>query len=203
MLIRNISASTFVIAAALAGSQAWAQDSAAPAAAPTTSDPASAAPAPAEPAAPAAQPTPAQPDTTAIPASEPAASPRANAGPAEPATQTAQPGSPPAEPTSTAPAPAQQAQAEPAQPASGATQVAAFVDSQFPALDADKDGALTTTEFEGWITRLKTAELEQAGKPVNAQEVKTYAQNALRTADKDSDKKVSKAEATQFFSGAA
>lgn len=144
---------------------------------------------------------PAQPGTTAVPPSEPAvrqSAPAEPAGPPAPATETAQPAqTAPADPTSTAPAPAQQAAATP----TANPQVVAFVDSQFPALDGDADGALTTTEFEGWIAKLKTAELQSSGKPVNDQEVKTYAQNAFLTADKDSDKKITKAEAAQFFNG--
>jgi len=197
MLIKAISASTIVIAAALIGSQgALAQEATTPDAVSTTNKPGTS--------------TPAQPNTTTIPPSDPAISPQASttsegsstqAAPAEAATQTAQPTQPPPDPASSAPAPAEQAQAAPAEPTAGSPQVAAFVESQFPSLDVDADGALTTTEFEGWISKLKTAELQSAGKPINAEEVKVYAQNALLNADKDSDKKVTKAEATQFFSG--
>ncbi|MBN8829666.1 MAG: EF-hand domain-containing protein [Sphingomonadales bacterium] len=116
----------------------------------------------------------------------------APAGPAAPqaAQQQAQPG---------ANVSTEQAQANPAQSSSTGTQVASFVDQQFPTVDTDADGALTQTEFEGWISKLKTAELQSSGKPVDAAEVRTYAQNAFLTADKDADKKVTKAEVAQFF----
>lgn len=203
MTTRTMTASGFVIAAALVATQGWAQQTTAP-------DPA--APFPAETQAPA--PAPIQPDTTDIPASEPATEP------ADPLT-TAQPGTAPYDPTQPAPvdqaqaptdpvpapadpdpAPVEQAQAAPAEPEAGSPQVVAFVDQQFPALDADGDGKLTQAEFEGWISQLKTAELESAGQPVDQTEVQTYAQNAFLSADRDADKLVTKEEVTQFFAQA-
>ncbi|OJY67225.1 MAG: hypothetical protein BGP16_17335 [Sphingobium sp. 66-54] len=119
--------------------------------------------------------------------------PGAQAGPTAEAGETAAPAAGP-ETSSAAPD-------APAQPAANGTQVAAFVDAQFPTMDGDGDGALTSTEFENWITKLKSAEMAAAGQPADEQEVKSYARNALLTADKDADQRITRAEATQFFSG--
>lgn len=102
----------------------------------------------------------------------------------------------PAGPESAAQAPAgNAAQAAPSNP-----QVVAFVDSQFPSADADGNGTLTAAEFTAWISKLKAAELEKAGQADPAA-VKTYADNALLTADTDKDGIVTKAELVKFFGG--
>jgi hypothetical protein len=110
----------------------------------------------------------------------------------------------PAGPEGAAAAPVQPAPAEPAAPAQAAPanpQVVAFVDSQFPAADADANGTLTAAEFTSWISKLKTAELEKAGQPADAAAVKAYADNALLTADADKDGTITKAELVKFFGG--
>lgn len=196
MKLRKIATSSLVIGAALMSAQGWAQQAATPAE-PATSVPAE--PATVPPAS-GTSATPAQPGTTPVPASEPAATTAQPApAPSDPVTQPAPSGqaeTTPAPAAPTEPAPAQQAQAA---PASGTTQVAAFVDQQFPQADADGDGSLSATEFQPWISKLKSAELQSAGKPADAAEVQTYAANAFASADKDSNKLVTKAELTQFL----
>lgn len=227
MFIKTMVAPATAIAAALiVAPGAFAQESAAPVGPGSATT--SAAPAPTTNPAPASSAPPAQPGTTPVPPSDPAIPPQdgaasdagqagarvgppsdnvpaagnprdpadtqpgAQAGPTAEAGETAVPAGP--ETSSAAPD-------APAQPAANGTQVAAFVDAQFPTMDGDGDGALTSAEFEGWITKLKSAELEAAGQPADEQEVKTYARNALLTADKDADQRITRAEATQFFSG--
>jgi hypothetical protein len=80
-------------------------------------------------------------------------------------------------------------------------QIVAFVDYQYPTADANGDGTLTGEEFTAWIGGLKAAELEKAGQTVDQTAVKTYTEGALRTADKDADKIVSKVELVTFFGG--
>jgi hypothetical protein len=98
-----------------------------------------------------------------------------------------------------APAP-EAAPAEPAAPAQN-PQIVAFVDSQFPAADANSDGTLTAVEFTTWISGLKTAEQQKAGQPADAAAAKAYADNALANADKDKDGVLTKAELVTFFGG--
>jgi hypothetical protein len=189
MTIKTLTASSLIIGAALMSAQSWAQQMATP------TEPATAAPAqPATTAVPASAPAPAtgDPVTTAQPAPDPS-DPVNQPAPVDQAQTTPAPTSP------TQPAPAQQAQAA---PAAGASPVIAFVDQQFPQADANGDGSLSPTEFEPWIAKFKAAELQSAGKPVVAAEVKTYASNAFATADKDANKLVSKVELTQFLSPA-
>lgn len=95
----------------------------------------------------------------------------------------------------------QQQAAESAAAPAGNPQITAFVESQFPAADADKNGTLTAMEFTAWISTLKTAELQKAGQPIDAAAVKSYADSALAAADKDKDATVSKAELVGFFGG--
>jgi hypothetical protein len=104
----------------------------------------------------------------------------------------AQEASAPSDPTTAAPA-----DPAPAPPAAANTQVAAFVDQQFPQADADGNGSLSKTEFEPWIAKFKAAE---TGKQAADADVKTYATNAFASADKDADKLVSKVELKQFLS---
>lgn len=169
---KTLTTSTLIAGAALIGAQAWAQQTAAPA----------------------------QPGTTDVPASQPSTAlsdPVSQPAPAGEAQGALEPASP-AQPA----APDQSADAAAATPASGNPQVVAFVDQQFPSADADGDGKLSAAEFEGWISKIKAAELAQTGKPVVEAEVKTYASNAFANADKDADKAVTKTELTQFLSQA-
>lgn len=222
MFIMRMSASVTVIAAALiAAPSAFAQETPAPVGPQSTTSPATPAPT-TDPAPRSSAPPLEQPGTTTVPPSDPAipradgpqsndpgqagarvGPPSENVRPADNARDQGVKAVPPAA-DSTRPAGPETSSATPAapaQPSANGAQVAAFVDAQFPALDSDGDGALTTTEFEGWITRLKTTELEASGKAADAAEVKSYARNALLTADKDADQKITRAEATQFFSG--
>lgn len=97
-------------------------------------------------------------------------------------------------------APAEAAPAAPAAPAAN-PQIVAFVDYQFPAADADKNGTLTAAEFTTWVGGLKAAEMQKAGQAPDAAAVKTYADSALATADKDKDAVLSKDELVKFFGG--
>lgn len=218
---------TAIAAALIVAPVAFAQESAAPVGPGSAATPASPAPTTNPAPAPSAPP-PAQPGTTPVPPSDPAIPPQDGAvsdagqagarvgppsdnvppagNPRDPAdTQPGAQAGPTAEAGEAAapagPATSSTAQDAPAQPGASSAQVAAFVDAQFPTMDGDGDGALTSGEFEGWISKLKSAELEAAGQPADAQEVKSYARNALLTADRDADQRITPAEATQFFSG--
>jgi len=231
MFIKMFAPATAIAAALIAAPGAFAQDSAAPVGPGSAATPAGPAPTtnPAPPPAPVpSAPPPKQPGTTPVPPSDPAIPPQdgssGNAGqagsqigppsdnvpsagnPRDPATDEPDAQAGPSAGGDDAVTPAgpetsSTAADAPAQPGANGEQVAAFVDAQFPAMDGDNDGALTSTEFEGWITKLKSAEMEASGQSADAQEVKTYARNALLTADKDADQRITRAEATQFFSG--
>ncbi|HZV17607.1 MAG TPA: hypothetical protein VFF84_02830 [Sphingobium sp.] len=224
MFIKTVAGPATVIAAALgAASGAIAQDSAVPVGPGSAATPASPAPT-TNPAPGRSAPPPAQPGTTSIPPSDPAIAPQNGASdPGKagerigPPSDNVPPAGNPHDPADVQPdakagpsaggdegaAAAGQttSSASPARPATSGSQVSAFVDAQFPTVDSDGDGALTPAEFEGWITKLKAAELEAAGQPADPQEVKSYARNALMNADKDGDQRITRAEATQFFSG--
>lgn len=113
----------------------------------------------------------------------------------------------PAQPVPAQPEPAQNAdvagpEAGQAAPAPAVNpQIVAFIDQEFPKADTDADGKLSETEFKTWITRLKIAELQAQGQPVEPAKVEMYATNAFAMTDKDSDKLVDKADLVAFFSG--
>jgi hypothetical protein len=147
------------------------------------------------------------------------------AAPAAPSTAQPAPGDPTVgnSPTATAPAPAQapapgpSAAQPPAGPASppvaeaapspgapttpGNPQVVAFVNSQFPSADANGDGSLSKEEFDAWVGKMKVAEAQQQGKPVDQAEVTSYATAAFARADADKSLTVSRSELTQFLQG--
>ncbi|CAN5169964.1 hypothetical protein BH10PSE12_BH10PSE12_25370 [soil metagenome] len=109
-----------------------------------------------------------------------------------------------------APAVAAPQQAAPAQePADsanatpGATSVAAIVDSEFPAYDADKSGQLEQPEFAKWMIALKDQELKATGKSLPPAEVTAWASGAFTSADADKSTAVSKPELVKYLSGGA
>lgn len=150
----------------------------------TVGTPSSTAPVQAAQAAPAAAPDQAASPPTATAQAAPAATPDVAAPDASASAQ-----------ASASPAPAPDASAN------APTQVVAFVDTQFPTADANGDGQLSQSEFEGWMGKLKEAELKQAGKPVVQAEVSSYANNAFARADADKNQQVTRTELTQFLQG--
>jgi N-acetylmuramoyl-L-alanine amidase CwlA len=85
--------------------------------------------------------------------------------------------------------------------AAPATQIAAVVDSEFPAYDADKSGALNKAEFVKWVTALKTEELKSTGKTLSTSEIGSWATKAFASADVDKNANVSKTELTTYLGG--
>lgn len=134
-------------------------------------------PAPADPVSSTSIPAPAAP----IPAAQPA--------------PVAQAPAPAAQPTPATQAPATQAPA-----ADYKTQVAAVVESEFPAYDGDRDGNLTEPEFGKWLLALREAAgqqqpvLDDAGKA-------NWVKDAFAQADADKSMKISKAEMNSFLAG--
>lgn len=93
------------------------------------------------------------------------------------------------------------AQAEPqaAQP----SDVAAIVESEFPAYDLDKSGQLELAEFSKWMVALKEQELKATGNTLPAAEVTAWASGAFTAADADQSAAVSKAELVTYLTGGA
>ncbi|MFB0872521.1 MULTISPECIES: EF-hand domain-containing protein [unclassified Sphingobium] len=110
----------------------------------------------------------------------------------------------PAAPQSAMPAqPAAPAQPQPAAPANPASSVAAIVDSEFPAYDVNKDGALDQSEFSRWMMALKDQEMKATGTTLAPEQVTAWANGAFTTADKDKNISVSKPELISYLSGGA
>lgn len=80
-------------------------------------------------------------------------------------------------------------------------QVAAVIEAGFPKYDADGSGDLSQAEFRQWISDLKTQEMAAQGKTAAATEVTQYAQLAMRSADRDANKIVSRDELVAFLGG--
>jgi hypothetical protein len=111
--------------------------------------------------------------------------------------QTPQVQNPPA-PQSAPAAPEQTPPSSTAQATTNSAQnVAAVVDSDFPAFDADKNGELSKTEFAAWMTKLRAA---QPGATAST-DTKTWAEAAFAQADTDKNKSVTKGELTTFLQG--
>ncbi|WP_336959521.1 EF-hand domain-containing protein [Sphingobium aquiterrae] len=106
---------------------------------------------------------------------------------AAPAPQTADP----------APAPAQDQGAAPP------TDVAAIVDSEFPAYDTDKSGQLEKAEFGKWMVALKDQEMKSTGQSLPPEQVTAWADGAFATADADKSTAVTKEELVKFLTGGA
>jgi hypothetical protein len=113
----------------------------------------------------------------------------------------------PAAPQSATPAapadPAAPAEAQGATPANPANSVAAIVDSEFPAYDANKDGQLDQAEFGKWMVALKDQEMKATGKSLPPAEVTAWANGAFTSADADKSTAVSKTELVTYLSGGA
>ncbi len=122
------------------------------------------------------------------PPQEPATESTATQPPAE--AQTAPEAATPS--TTTSPAPAQAA------PANTPTTVAAVVDTDFPAFDADKNGELSKEEFAAWMTKLRAA---QPNAPSASADTAAWTEAAFAQADTDKSKTVSKGELTTFLQG--
>ncbi len=90
-----------------------------------------------------------------------------------------------------------------AQPAPAANSVAAIVDSEFPAYDANKDGQLDQSEFSKWMVALKDQEMKSTGKTLAPAEVTAWANGAFTSADADKSTAVSKTELVTYLSGGA
>lgn len=138
---------------------------------------------------------------TASPASAPSASttPAANtsgtaatAAPAADATAAQQP---------SAAAPTQSADAASSAASGSAAQVSAVIEAGFPKYDADGSGDLSQAEFKQWISDLKTQEMAASGQALDAAKADQYASNALRVADADGNKAVTRDELTSFLGG--
>lgn len=100
-------------------------------------------------------------------------------------------------------APASPAEPQAAQPANPANSVAAIVESEFPAYDANKDGQLDQAEFSRWMVALKDQEMKATGKSLPSAEVTAWASGAFTTADADKSAAVSKPELISYLSGSA
>lgn len=110
----------------------------------------------------------------------------------------------PAAPQPATPAqPATAAQPQAATPANPAASVAAIVDSEFPAYDANKDGALDQSEFSRWMVALKDQEMKATGATLPPEQVTAWANGAFTTADKDKSVSISKPELISYLSGGA
>ena len=115
---------------------------------------------------------------------------------ADPAAQSAPQAATPA-------APASPAAPQAAEPASPTNSVAAIVESEFPAYDANKDGQLDQSEFSRWMLALKDQEMKATGKTLPPAEVTAWANGAFTTADADKSISVSKPELISYLSGSA
>ena len=101
------------------------------------------------------------------------------------------------------PAAPQSSAAQPASPQSATNAVAAIVDTEFPAYDANKDGQLDQSEFSRWMVALKDQEVKATGKTLSPDQVTAWASGAFTTADKDKSTSVSKPELIAYLSGGA
>ncbi|MGV3482027.1 MAG: EF-hand domain-containing protein [Sphingobium sp.] len=124
------------------------------------------------------------------PPQEPATESTATQPPAE--AQTAPEATTPSATTTPSPAPAEAA------PANSANTVAAVVDNDFPAFDADKNGELSKEEFAAWMTKLRAAQPNAAAASTDTT---AWTEAAFAQADTDKNKSVSKGELTTFLQG--
>lgn len=109
----------------------------------------------------------------------------------------------PVAPQPAAPAQPDAAQPQAATPVNPAASVAAIVDSEFPAYDANKDGALDQSEFSRWMVALKDQEMKATGATLAPEQVTAWANGAFTTADKDKSVSISKPELISYLSGGA
>lgn len=167
---------------------------------PTTQTPPVSTPDPVPPTDPAAAPE-AQAPTTAgrVPVDDAAVIPQDIPG--APVTAPAETATAPAEQTPATPAETAAAPTDPATPVTGASQIAAVVDTEFPTYDKNADSNLDKSEFGAWMVALKTAS-DPATKATDPATVK-WVDGAFASADTDKSTAVSKAELTAYLSQGA
>lgn len=156
---------------------------------PSTASPATSAPAPTDQPAPATGADPTGSAATGTPAA-----PATSADPAAGATAAQQP--------SAGATPGQSAGATgTAASANSSAQVSAVIEAGFPKYDADGSGDLSQAEFKQWVSDLKTQEMAASGQGLDATQAEQYASRALRVADADGNKTVTRDELTTFLGG--
>ncbi len=79
-------------------------------------------------------------------------------------------------------------------------QVAQAVDSQFPAYDANRDGALSADEFAAWMVALKRE--TAPGTAADSPGTRRWVDAAFTQADKDSSRSVTRTEVIGFMADA-
>lgn len=98
-------------------------------------------------------------------------------------------------------APAQSADAGAAASSNSSAQISAVIEAGFPKYDADGSGDLSQAEFKQWVSDLKTQEMAASGQALDAAQADQYASRALRVADADGNKAVTRDELTSFLGG--
>lgn len=79
--------------------------------------------------------------------------------------------------------------------------VDAAITDGFPRYDKDSSGTLSEAEFKSWVGDLKAQEMAATGKPKDDAAVQSYAGSAWASADRNSDKSVSRDELRTFLGG--
>lgn len=82
-----------------------------------------------------------------------------------------------------------------------AAQISAVIEAGFPKYDTDGSGDLSQAEFKQWVSDLKTQEMAASGQALDASQADQYASRALRVADADGNKAVTRDELTAFLGG--
>ncbi len=85
--------------------------------------------------------------------------------------------------------------------ANSSAQISAVIEAGFPKYDADGSGDLSQAEFKQWVSDLKTQEMAASGQALDAAQADQYASRALRVADADGNKAVTRDELTSFLGG--
>lgn len=98
-------------------------------------------------------------------------------------------------------APAQSADAGAAASSNSSAQISAVIEAGFPKYDADGSGDLSQAEFKQWVSDLKTQEMAASGQALDSTQADQYASRALRVADADGNKAVTRDELTSFLGG--
>ncbi len=133
--------------------------------------------------------------STALAMTAPALAQTAPADPAMPGQEMPMPAQPGTAPDAAA--------AQPAQPSSPTNAVAAIVETEYPAYDANKDGQLDKAEFSRWMVALKDQEMKATGQTLPPEQVTAWVNGAFGTADADKSMSVSKPELIAYLSGGA
>ena len=98
-------------------------------------------------------------------------------------------------------APATQAAAATPTGSDRTAQVAQLVDAEFPAYDANKNGALDEPEFSKWLLALHAAGGDAKAKAMDEPSKMKWAKDGFVAADADKNQKISKAEMSKFLAG--